>query len=54
MENPHPPPVETPPAGGETAPAQKPKLDLSRLGKPERLEEVTLEDITIDGICGVY
>lgn len=30
------------------------KLDLSRMSPPENLEEVRLEEFTIDGICGVY
>lgn len=30
------------------------KLDLSHLSPPLKLEEVVLEEITIDGICGVY
>ena len=30
------------------------KLDLSRMSPPDNLEEARLEEITIDGICGVY
>ncbi len=35
-------------------PAEQPMLDLSRLGPPAALDEVCVEEITIDGICGVY
>ena len=35
-------------------PEEKPKLDLSRLDPPAHLEECSVEEITIDGICGVY
>ena len=34
-------------------PARK-KLDLSRVSPPESLEAVRIEELTIDGICGVY
>jgi mycofactocin precursor len=39
-----------------TSPKNSPpkKLDLSRMSPPENLEEVRLEEFTIDGICGVY
>ena len=37
-----------------SAPATGEKLDLSRMSAPENLEEVRLEELTIDGICGVY
>lgn len=30
------------------------KLDLSRLEPPADLEECSIEEMTIDGICGVY
>ena len=30
------------------------KLDLSRVAPPANLESFELEEITIDGICGVY
>jgi mycofactocin precursor len=38
------------------APAATPrrKLDLSRLEAPAALEECSVEEMTIDGICGVY
>jgi mycofactocin precursor len=39
-------PPQTPPAA--------PRLDLSRLEPPRRLAEARLEEVTIDGICGVY
>ncbi len=41
---------------GASAPAvaERPKLDLSRLEPPAHLEECCVEEITIDGICGVY
>ncbi len=29
-------------------------LDLSHLEPPRDLEQVRLEEVTIDGICGVY
>jgi len=32
----------------------KPKLDLSGLEPPRNLMEARVEEITIDGICGVY
>lgn len=34
------------------APAER--LDLSRMEPPKRLAEARLEEVTIDGICGVY
>ena len=30
------------------------KLDLSGMAPPMKLSEARLEDLTIDGICGVY
>ena len=45
---------ETPPgapAPGETAEG---KLDLSGLEPPADLSESSIEEVTIDGICGVY
>ncbi len=41
---------------GALAPAavERPILDLSRLEPPAHLEECCVEEITIDGICGVY
>ena len=51
----------TPETGGETIAAGKAagakaprKLDLSRLEAPDALEECSVEEMTIDGICGVY
>ena len=42
-------------AAGKTAGAKAPrKLDLSRLEAPDSLEECSVEEMTIDGICGVY
>lgn len=43
-------------ADAATQPAQEgaPRLDLSRMEPPRRLEEARLEEVTIDGICGVY
>lgn len=41
------------PAAGDGPPQAK-KLDLSRLSPPKPLEELRLEAVTIDGICGVY
>ena len=37
-------------------PAEPPKkkLDLSRLEPPADLAECSIEEMTIDGICGVY
>ena len=46
--------TETPPgapAPGETAEG---KLDLSGLEPPADLSESSIEEVTIDGICGVY
>jgi mycofactocin precursor len=40
--------IPAPPPNG------RPKLDLSRITPPERLEAVRVEELTIDGICGVY
>jgi mycofactocin precursor len=38
-----------------SAPAAVPrKLDLDGLEPPRKLSEARLEDLTIDGICGVY
>lgn len=34
--------------------AQPARLDLSHMAPPEDLDEVRLEELTIDGICGVY
>ena len=39
---------ETPPSAG------KRRLDLSRLDPPADLDEASIEEMTIDGICGVY
>jgi mycofactocin precursor len=39
---------------GESQPGQPPRLDLSRMEPPRRLAEARLEEVTIDGICGVY
>ena len=47
----------TPPSAAEPAPPLNParkKLDLSRVSPPEALEAVRIEELTIDGICGVY
>jgi len=41
------PAIADPPSQGE-------KLDLSQLSPPKPLEELRLEEVTIDGICGVY
>ena len=30
------------------------KLDLTQMESPKKLSEFRLEDLTIDGICGVY
>jgi mycofactocin precursor len=38
----------------EAAAAQPPRLDLSAMEPPRRLAEARLEEVTIDGICGVY
>jgi mycofactocin precursor len=42
------------PPASAPAQEQKPKLDLSKLDPPADLEECSVEEITIDGICGVY
>lgn len=34
--------------------ATRPKLDLTGLEPPTDLEECSIEEMTIDGICGVY
>ena len=36
------------------APEAARKLDLRGMEPPAKLSEVRLEDLTIDGICGVY
>ena len=36
------------------ASAGKRRLDLSRLDPPADLDEASIEEMTIDGICGVY
>lgn len=42
-------------ATAASAPATHPrKLDLRGLEPPRQLSEARLEDLTIDGICGVY
>lgn len=45
-------PEAGPPAAA--APARRRKLDLSRIDPPENLEELRVEELSIDGICGVY
>lgn len=37
-----------------TVAPEAPRLDLTGMSEPENLEEVRLEELTIDGICGVY
>lgn len=46
----------TPPAApaGSAAPFQPVKLDWSRVAPPRNLESVRVEELSIDGICGVY
>lgn len=53
---PAPEPAAPEPASPEAQPAATaaPKLDLSRMEPPKRLAEARLEEVTIDGICGVY
>ena len=36
------------------APSKAEKLDLSQLSPPKPLETLRMEEVTIDGICGVY
>ena len=43
-------PATAEPAAGRT----QPKLDLSRVAPPRNLDSFDVEEITIDGICGVY
>ncbi|MCH8153696.1 MAG: mycofactocin precursor [Proteobacteria bacterium] len=45
---------EAAPTVEQPQPPQRKKLDLSHLPAPENLSETTVEEITIDGICGVY
>ena len=40
----------TPPS----VPSKPRKLDLSRIAPPENLESIRVEELSIDGICGVY
>jgi len=45
------------PTGHESRPDNQvvpPVIDLEGLEPPKALEEVRIEEITIDGICGVY
>ena len=35
-------------------PVEKPLVDLEGLEPPGSIEETRIEEITIDGICGVY
>jgi len=51
---PAPAPEDTLPGAPSATPSAVPALDLSRLEPPRRLAEARLEDVTIDGICGVY
>jgi mycofactocin precursor len=37
-----------------SAQAKRRKLDLTRIAPPENLETVRVEELSIDGICGVY
>ena len=46
-------PQKTPPPAAPAEPPKR-KLDLSRLEPPADLAECSIEEITIDGICGVY
>ena len=46
--------IQTPPLEKLAGKAQPERLDLSRLSPPEDLEKLKLEEMTIDGICGVY
>jgi mycofactocin precursor len=41
------------PASSGNPPAPRP-LDLRGMAPPAKLSEARLEDLTIDGICGVY
>lgn len=56
----HPRPQEAEPTAAQpnessqAVPEGAPRLDLSRMEPPRRLEEARLEEVTIDGICGVY
>jgi len=45
------PAVKPPEPPAEPVP---PALDLSHLPPPRELEAVRVEELTIDGICGVY
>jgi mycofactocin precursor len=49
-----PAPADVRPAAPHAAPLTAPMLDLSRMEPPRRLAEARLEEVTIDGICGVY
>jgi mycofactocin precursor len=40
--------------GQEQAHAPLGRLELSRMAPPRELEALRLEELTIDGICGVY
>ena len=56
MDAHHSTPVPSGPSTAEAPAAGAPAvvLDISRLEPPRDLEQVRLEELTIDGICGVY
>ena len=55
MENPVRQEAENTTAAGQAAQgAPRGKLDLSGLEPPADLSECSMEEVTIDGICGVY
>ena len=47
-------PVQEQQHSTKVQPSSVEKIDLSRLEPPEKLVASKVEEITIDGICGVY
>ena len=55
MNHPEKQDAERTPGAAKTLPGKgAPKLDLSGLDAPAHLSECSIEEVTIDGICGVY
>lgn len=46
--------MQAPPLKRPVKQAEAVKWDFSKMSAPENLEESRVEEVTIDGICGVY
>ena len=46
--------LSAPPSPGKVPTGMKPLQDLREAKKPAVLDEVLVEEISIDGMCGVY